>query len=162
MPLTVSSTSNDDRFDEPFADLTMRLFRGVRDHDLASLEALCDDDFGIVDIAPDGGSVVIRDREGWRAWFENLFSQLTAMDAATDTEIHDYRGTAWGDAGMSVVDFVQTLTVGGLTGRFTCQATIVWKQQEGDWREARWHCSLLATELPDGFGVAPEPATAAG
>lgn len=151
MALTLQETAE---LPSPFADLTAGLFAGVRDHDLGALERLCDDDFGIVDIAPDGGSVVIRDREEWRAWFKQLFTQLDEMDAATDTEVHAYRGVQWGDAGMSVVDFVQTLTVAGLTGRFTCQVTIVWKRVDDRWREARWHCSLLETELPEGFGQA--------
>ena len=82
--------------------------------------ARCDDDLGIVDIDPTGGS-----------------------EDAVD----------WGETGISVVEFVQTLTVGGLTGRFSCIVTIVWKRQDGRWVEARWHASRLDTELPPGFGA---------
>jgi hypothetical protein len=60
----------------PLAEPTAALFAGVRDHDLERLSALCDDEHGIVDIAPDGSSVVIPDRAAWRAWFERLFAQL--------------------------------------------------------------------------------------
>jgi hypothetical protein len=51
-----------------------------------------------------------------------------------------------------VVGFVQTSTIDGRTARFTCIATIVWKLVEDRWREARWHASLLACTVPEGFG----------
>jgi hypothetical protein len=137
----------------PFAAETAELFASVRDHDFATLAARCDDDFGIVDINPAGGSEVIRDRAGWEAWFTHLFAQLDVMGASTDTEIHRYDAVDWGDTGMSVVEFVQLLTVGGLTGRFTCIVTIVWKRAGDRWVEARWHTSLVGTELPEGFGA---------
>jgi hypothetical protein len=138
----------------PFASETAELFAAVRDHDLPTLAARCDDDLGIIDIDPSGGSEVIRDRAAWESWFVQLFAQLDAMDAATDTEIHRYDAVDWGQTGMSVVEFVQTLTIGELTGRFTCIVTIVWKRQSERWVEARWHASLLETELPPGFGAA--------
>jgi hypothetical protein len=137
----------------PFAAETAELFAAVRDHDLATLAARCDDDLGIVDIDPTGGSEVIRDRAGWESWFVQLFAHLDAMDATTDTEIHRYDAVDWGETGMSVVEFVQTLTVAGLTGRFRCIVTIVWKRRDGRWVEARWHASLLDTDLPPGFGA---------
>jgi hypothetical protein len=137
----------------PFASETAELFASVRDHDLPTLAARCDDDFGIVDIDPTGGSEVIRDRAGWESWFVQLFAQLDAMGADTDTEVTRYDAVDWGDTGMSVVEFVQLLTVGGATGRFRCIVTIVWKQVDGTWIEARWHASLLETDLPDGFGA---------
>lgn len=139
--------------DAPFAAETAELFAAVRDHDLPTLAARCDDDLGIVDIDPSGGSQVIRDRAEWESWFVQLFAGLVAMDATTDTEIHRYDAVDWGQTGMSVVEFVQTLTVGELTGRFRCIVTIVWKRQAERWVEARWHASLLGTELPPGFGV---------
>ena len=140
--------------DAPFAAETAELFAAVRDHDLPTLAARCDDDHGIVDLNPTGGSEVIRDRAEWETWFVQLFAQLDAMDADTDTEILRYDAVDWGATGMSVVEFVQTLTVGGSTGRFRCIVTIVWKRDGDRWVEARWHASLLDTELPDGFGAA--------
>jgi hypothetical protein len=140
-------------YDAPFAKETAELFAAVRDHDLPTLAARCDDDLGIVDINPSGGSEVIRDQAAWESWFVQLFAQLDAMDATTDTEIHRYDAVNWDQTGMSVVEFVQTLTVGGLTGRFRCIVTIVWKRQTNRWVEARWHASLLDTELPPGFGA---------
>ena len=139
--------------DAPFAAETAELFASVRDHDLTTLSARCDDDFGIVDIDPNGGSEVIRSREEWETWFVQLFAQLSAMEAATDTLVASYDAVDWGETGMSVVEFVQLLTVGGMTGRFNCIVTIVWKQVEGRWIEARWHASLVSTELPEGFGA---------
>ena len=135
-----------------FAVETAELFASVRDHDLPTLSARCDDDLGIIDIDPNGGAEVIRDRAGWESWFVQLFAQLDAMDAATDTLITRYDAVDWGETGMGVVDFIQLLTVGGLTGRFHCIVTIVWKRRDDRWIEARWHASLLRTELPEGFG----------
>jgi hypothetical protein len=139
--------------DAPFAAETAELFASVRDHDLPTLAARCDDDLGIIDIDPAGGAEVIRDRAGWESWFVQLFAQLDAMDAATDTLVTRYDAVDWGGTGMGVVDFTQLLTVGGLTGRFHCIVTIVWKLVDGRWTEARWHASLLDTDLPDGFGT---------
>ena len=152
--VTVRSLTELAADDAPFAAETAELFAAVRDHDLPTLAARCDDDYGIVDINPTGGSEVIRSRAEWETWFVQLFAQLDAMAATTDTEIHRYDAVDWGDTGMSVVEFVQTLTVVGLTGRFSCIVTIVWKRDGDRWVEARWHASLLDTELPDGFGEA--------
>ncbi len=138
--------------DEPFAAETAELFASVRDHDFATLAARCDDDFGIIDIDPEGGSQVIRDRAGWEGWFTALFAQLDALGAETDTLVSRYEDVDWGTTGMGVVDFTQLLTMGGLTGRFHCIVTIVWKQEGDRWVEARWHASRLSMELPDGFG----------
>lgn len=138
--------------DEPFAAETAELFACVRDHDFATLAARCDDDLGIIDIDTEGGSQVIRDRSGWEAWFTGLFAQLDAMGAETDTLVSRYEAIDWGTTGMSVVDFTQLLTLGGLTGRFHCIVTIVWKRQGDRWVEARWHASRLSTDLPEGFG----------
>ena len=138
--------------DAPFATETAELFASVRDHDLPTLAARCDDDLGIIDIDPGGGAEVIRDRAGWESWFVQLFAQLDAMDAATDTLVSRYDAVDWGTTGMGVVDFTQLLTVGGLMGRFHCIVTIVWKRVGDRWIEARWHASLLDTDLPEGFG----------
>jgi hypothetical protein len=148
-PLTLDALAT---LDAPFATETAELFASVRDHDLPTLAARCDDDLGIIDIDPTGGAEVIRDREGWETWFVQLFAQLDAMDATTDTLVSRYDAVDWGTTGMGVVDFTQTLTVGGLTGLFHCIVTIVWKHVGDRWVEARWHASLLYTELPEGFG----------
>jgi hypothetical protein len=137
--------------DRPFAVETAELLAAVRDHDLPTLEARCDDDHGIIDLAPDGGSMVLPDRPAWRAWFEGLFAQLGAMGATTDSLVETLDSSVWTDAGMSVLTWWQSLTVAGVTGWFRCQATIVWKRDGDRWVEARWHASLLETDLPEGF-----------
>ena len=139
--------------DQPFAAETAELFASVRDHDFKTLSARCDDDFGIIDINPEGGSELIRTRAEWENWFTTLFKQLTAMQAKTDTFIAKYDAVNWGETGMSVVEFAQMLEVGGKTGRFNVIVTIVWKKVEDRWIEARWHSSLVSTELPEGFGA---------
>ncbi|MGF1663730.1 MAG: nuclear transport factor 2 family protein [Kineosporiaceae bacterium] len=155
------TTSTLDRVPEehvgkPFLTETLTLLRSVRDHDLPTLAGLCDDDFGIVDIAPDGGSVPIRTRAEWEDWFRSLFAQLDAMGAATDSEVLAYDALAAGDLGYGVLEFRQTLTVGPHTATFDCVATIVWKRTPEGWRESRWHCSVLSRHVP------PELATGAG
>ncbi len=74
------------------------------------------------------------------------------MGADTDTEIQTYDALQRGDLGYSVVEFCQTLTVGGQTGRFDCIVTIIWKREGERWLESRWHVSLLERTLPEGFG----------
>lgn len=132
----------------PFFAETVTLLRSVRDHDFDTLAALCDDDHGIVDIAPDGGSVPIRTRAEWEAWFHNLFATLDTMGADTDSEITGYEAVESDSMGYSVVDFRQTLTVGPSVATFDCIATIIWKLVDGRWQESRWHCSVLSSDVP--------------
>jgi ketosteroid isomerase-like protein len=120
----------------------------VRDHDFDTLAELCDDDFGIVDVDPSGNARPIRDRAGWEAWFRELFETLTAMGAATDSTIDDYHAVVAGDMGYSVLDFTQTLTVGAHVASFECVATIIWKRTAAGWREARWHASVISSDVP--------------
>lgn len=141
---------------QPFFAETVELLRSVRDHDFETLAKRCDDDFGIVDIAPDGGNVAIRTRAEWEGWFHSLFGQLDAMGAATDSKILAYNALESADMGFSVVEFRQTLTIGELVATFDCMTTIVWKRRDGTWLEARWHGSVLSSEVP------PELAAAAG
>lgn len=138
----------------PFAAETAELLAAVRDRDLRTLEARCDDDLGIIDLAPDGGAMVLDDRAAWEAWFVGLFAQLTEMEAETDSLVETFDSVVWIDAGMSVLTWWQTVTVGALTGWFRCQATIVWKRDGDRWVEARWHASLLERNLPEGFPAA--------
>lgn len=132
--------------DLPFYEETMTLFHSVRDHDFATLAALCDDDFGIVDLNTEGKNVVISTREAWEDWFRSLFDQLETMNAHTDTEIIDYQALRTAALGYSVVNFCQLLTVNEHTSRFYCVATIIWKRTEDGWKESRWHASLTRVE----------------
>lgn len=131
---------------QPFITETQTLLQSVSQHDFDTLAALCDDDFGIVDISPTGGSVAIRSRRGWEAWFQELFATLEAMDAETTSHITEYHAIKGQDLGYSVVYFRQELTYSGRTAAFDCVATIVWKQTSEGWKEARWHCSVLRVD----------------
>lgn len=131
---------------KPFYDVTVRLLGCVRDHDLPTLSALCDDDFGIVEITTTGGSLVIRDRAAWEEWFTGLFAQLDTMQARTWSEITGYQAVVAGDMGYSVVDFHQVLVTPQESLRFTVIATIIWKRVDGAWKESRYHSSLLGVE----------------
>lgn len=135
--------------EQPFYGETLTLLRSVRDHDFETLAWLCDDDFGIVDVDPSGSARPIRNRREWEAWFHELFATLDSMSAATDSEILDYQAMREDTMGMSVLDFRQSLTVGDLVATFDCVATIVWKQTEQGWREARWHASVISSDVPD-------------
>lgn len=134
--------------DQPFYGETVALLRCVKDHDFDSLAGLCDDDFGIVDIDVDGSAHPIRDRAEWEEWFRNLFATLKAMGAATDSTILDYRALSEETLGFGVLEFRQTLTVGDLVATFECVATLVWKRTEQGWREARWHASIISSDVP--------------
>jgi hypothetical protein len=133
---------------EPFFDQTVSLLRCVRDHDLATLSELCDDDFGIVDIDPAGTARVVRTRTEWVAWFTELFATLDHLHAATDSEILDYHAVTSATMGYSVLEFRQFLTIGEHTATFDCITTIVWKHTPQGWREARWHGSVISSEIP--------------
>jgi ketosteroid isomerase-like protein len=150
-PSTVSTLDTPDpRFDgAAFFAETVSLLRSVRDHDFDTLATLCDDDFGIVDVDTSGAVRPIRDRASWERWFRELFSTLDALGATTDSRIDDYQAVATDDLGYSVLDFTQTLAVGGHVASFECVATIVWKRTPAGWREARWHASVISSDVPD-------------
>lgn len=150
----LDSAQQSDWANAPFFTETVELLRSVRDHDFDTLAELCDDDFGIVDLDPSGGNVMVRTRSDWENWFRRLFSDLDAASAATDSEILDYQAIATADMGYSVVEFRQSLTMGDATALFDCVATIIWKRTESGWKESRWHVSLLSTDIPAGFPTA--------
>jgi len=133
---------------EPFFAETLILLRSVRDHDFDTLAGLCDDDFGIVDVDPAGNARPIRDRAGWEAWFHELFATLAAMGAETDSTIDDYQAVVDGGLGYSVLYFTQTLTLGEHVASFETVATIIWKRTPDGWREARWHASVISSDVP--------------
>ena len=121
----------------------------MRDHDFATLAALCDDDFGIVDIDVAGTSRAIRSRAEWETWFRSLFATLEDMNASTDSVILDYKALNEGTLGFGVLEFQQVLTVGPHVATFECVATIIWKLTADGWREARWHASILSSDVPE-------------
>lgn len=136
--------------EKPFFALTERLLQYVSEHNFDDLAALCDDDFGIVDLGPSGESVVIDTRAEWEQWFHNLFQKLEEMKAETDSQITDYNALVSGDLGYSVVKFTQRLSVEGTESYFHCVATIIWKNTPDGWKESRWHLSLLSIDGPQG------------
>jgi ketosteroid isomerase-like protein len=130
-------------YKKPFFHLTKVMLDCVRDHNYEILSRICDDDFGIVDINPKGESEIIRDRKDWESWFKNLFAQLERMEAITWSEITNYEAIQKTDMGYSVVDFDQILVLGSKKMKFKVIATIIWKKQAGEWKEARYHSSLI-------------------
>ncbi len=149
-PLTLHSVEEvpSDFAHQPFYDLTVALLRSVRDHDFSALAALCDDDFGIVDIDVAGNARPIRNRTEWEAWFTTLFATLRSMNATTDSIIRDYRALSQGSLGFGVLEFQQIVKVGTHVATFECVATIVWKLTADGWREARWHASIISSDIP--------------
>ena len=148
---TMDGVSLLDTIDRQLAFLpeTMRLFSYVSTQNFDDLAALCDDDFGIVDLDPNGGSVMVRTRKEWEDWFHGLFQQLNTMHASTTTTITQYDVLPGEVLAMSVVEFDQHLHVGEQTHTFGCVVTIVWKKTAHGWQEARWHVSLI--RQPDGM-----------
>ena len=84
----------------------------------------------------------------------NLFAQLQTIGAATDSEVLAYHAVQGTELGYSVLEFRQTLTIADQVATFDCITTIVWKQVEGRWHEARWHGSVSSSDIPDGMLVA--------
>ncbi|KRE94169.1 hypothetical protein ASG76_12345 [Nocardioides sp. Soil774] len=134
--------------DQPFYTETVTLLDSVRDHDLATLSDLCDDDFGIVDIDVSGHARPIRTRTEWLTWFRDLFATLDAMGAWTESTVLGYQAVRHETMGFSALDFRQTLAVGPHVATFDCVATIVWKLTAEGWREARWHASVISSDVP--------------
>ena len=128
---------------KPFFELTFEMLNCVRDHNFGRLAEICDDDFGIIDINTEGGSEIIRDRDGWEKWFKGLFGNLDSINAQTWSEITRYEAIKKSEMGYSVVDFDQMLVVGDKKMRFSVIATIVWKLESGNWKESRYHSSLI-------------------
>ncbi len=131
---------------KPFFDLTLEMLNCVRDHNFDRLSQICDDDYGIVDINTEGGSEIIRDRAGWEKWFSGLFKKLDQMQAETWSEITNYEAEKTSEMGYSVVDFDQMFIVGEKRMRFSVIATIIWKKVGEEWKEARYHSSLIKVE----------------
>ncbi|MFW5706373.1 MAG: nuclear transport factor 2 family protein [Bacteroidota bacterium] len=131
---------------KPFFDLTVELLDCVRDHNFDRLSQICNDDFGIIDINTEGGAEIIRDREGWENWFTGLFGKLKAMNALTWSEITNYEALKRNDMGYCVVDFDQMFVVGAKRMRFSVISTIIWKKEGSEWKESRYHCSLIGVK----------------
>ncbi len=130
--------------DKPFYDLTEEMLSCVRDHNFERLASICDDDFGIIDINTEGGSEIIRDREGWEDWFKGLFERLDLMNARTWSEITGYEALQHETMGYSVVDFDQIFIAGDQKLKFKVIATIIWKKDGDEWKESRYHSSLIS------------------
>lgn len=131
---------------KPFYHQTETLFTSVENHDFDTLANLCDDDFGIVDIDPEGKNVIISTRQEWEEWFHTLFKNLDTMNAKTWTDILDYQAIQEDRLGYSVVNFRQNLQVNGHTSKFYCVVTIIWKRVGTEWKESRWHASVIRVE----------------
>lgn len=127
---------------EPLLAETQALLDAVNALDLDALRAMVDDDFGIVDVDPQGRSVVITTKAEWDAYMDVNFAAMRAGGAVLSSRIREYNGEMSDGLGYSVVRFVQRVEVGPTVIENPCIATIVWKRTEDGWREARWHCSL--------------------
>ncbi len=131
---------------KPFYQQTLTLFDSVAKHDFNTLADLCDDDYGIVDLNEEGKNEIIRTREEWENWFKTLFARLDNMQAKTWTEVTNYEAVKEEKLGYSVVDFDQLFEVGGKKLRFSCITTIIWKNTDNGWKEARYHSSLIGVK----------------
>ena len=132
--------------EQPFFRLTVELLDCVRDHNFERLSAICDDDFGIVDINTEGTNEVIRNRLEWENWFKSLFKQLKALNASTWSEITHYEAVQKKEMGYSVVYFNQILVIGTKRMSFSVVATIIWKLIDNYWKESRYHSSLIGVK----------------
>ncbi len=139
---TANATASPAHETKPFYSETQAMLNAVNALDLDTLRGLVDDDYGIVDIDPEGKSVVIESKEAWDAYMARNMAAMKAAGAQLDSEIVDYDGEAGKRFGYSVVHFRQSVTLGGNILDNHCVATIVWKNTADGWKEARWHCSL--------------------
>ena len=137
--------------DQPFYNETVRLLQSIRDRDFDTLAALCDDDFGIIDV---GSERPIRTRGEWERWFTTMFASLDGMGAETSAVILDYQGLRQGALGFGVLEFRQILRAGRHVATADCVATIIWKLTPTGWREARWHASVISSQAPAALRLA--------
>ncbi len=128
---------------EDFVEETLILLQAVVDRDLDALLGIGDEDFAIIDVDPEARTALARTEPVWEPWFRRYFLMLDALDASIDVEIDAYRSLKTSELGYSVVEFRQTVEGPSLSAWFDCIATIVWKNTDDGWKEARWHCSIL-------------------
>ncbi|MGB5756736.1 MAG: nuclear transport factor 2 family protein [Acidimicrobiales bacterium] len=135
---------------EHFVHETLILLQAVVDRDLDALLGIGDEDFAIIDVDPEGQTSLARTEPGWEPWFRRYFLMLDALDASIDVEIESYQALKTSELGYSVVEFRQTVEGRSLSAWFDCVATIVWKNTDDGWKEARWHCSILDRGITSG------------
>lgn len=139
----------------PFYEQTQAMFNAINTLQLDDLRTLVADEYGIVDIDPEGKTVVINSVDEWETYMAENFAAMQDANAALSTEVKSYHGEVMGDMGYSVVRFIQTVDLHVRTLHSHCVATIVWKYTDGQWKEARWHCSLEKLDVEtDGIAAA--------
>lgn len=126
--------------DMSFFGLTVEMLDCVSRHDFNRLAEICDDDFGIIDINPEGGSEIIRNR------VKGIFSELEKRKTETCSEITNYEAIESGNMGYGLVDCDQTFIQGDQQLKFGVIATIIWKKVNGKWFESLYHSSLKKVE----------------
>ena len=123
---------------------TEELLIAVNKLDLPKLRTMVDDDFGIVDVDPEGKPIIINDMEEWEAYMEKNIIVMRELKAELSYEIDEYNERVAQEMAFVVVRFKQRVRVPESSEmQHNCIATIVWKKSTDGWKEARWHCSRL-------------------
>jgi ketosteroid isomerase-like protein len=123
---------------------TERLLSAVNQLDLPKLRNMVDDDFGIVDVDPEGNPIVINTMEEWESYMEKNMLAMQQLHARLSYEIDEYHENVSDSMAYVVVRFVQQVHIPEKQEMsHSCIATVVWKKTEDGWKEARWHCSRL-------------------
>jgi hypothetical protein len=124
--------------------LTEELLTAVNQLDLPKLRAMVDDDFGIVDVDPEGNPVVINTMNEWEAYMEKNMLAMRELHASLAYVIDDYQESVSDRMAYVVVRFTQQVHIPERPEiSHRCIATVVWKTTDEGWKEARWHCSRL-------------------
>lgn len=124
--------------------LTEELLTAVNQLDLPKLRALVDDDFGIVDVDPEGNPIIINNMEEWEAYMEKNMVAMRELHASLYFVIDDYQESVSDRMAYVVVKFTQEVHIPeGREMSHQCIATVVWKSTDAGWKEARWHCSRV-------------------
>lgn len=123
---------------------TERLLSAVNQLDLPKLRNMVDDDFGIVDVDPEGKAVVINDMQEWENYMEKNMLAMQQLHAKLSYEIDEYHENVSESMAYVVVKFTQQVHIPEKPEMsHSCIATVVWKKTDDGWKEARWHCSRL-------------------
>jgi hypothetical protein len=125
--------------------LTDELLEAVNTLDLPRLREMVDDDFGIVDVDPEGKPMVINNMEEWETYMQKNMQMMEQVKAKLSYEISEYHEKVADHMAFVVVKFTQHVAVQEQRMQHPCIATIVWKKTGKGWQEARWHCSRLSS-----------------
>ncbi len=132
--------------DKPLFAQTEALLRAIDRFETAGLKQMVDEHFGLVDVDPDGRTVIISDRRSWEAYLDGTLARLRKAGVTRSSTVLHYDAEMGREMAFSVVRYQQQTKGPERAHLDTCTTTIVWKLTEKGWKAVRWHCTLERRE----------------